>query len=248
MLGESSMKPESRSWPHTRSLGAFNQLVICRQRRLQRAWKDLSRPRPHPLPVTRFAPLTCCVVKKPTGVSTRGFKRLRCVPDAEAGEPSRAMSDWTYEMLRYAFSWNDECLDRFSFFFAVRWFLAWFRGEKPSSTKVDWTMIKPFEWQRRFCFEQRNRALCHNFKAIQRLSSKQSSLPLTLQSNLECLGWKNLCFLAKRRSSEKALKYVVTGRSPSESMSEFQMLDILLLTIFTEKDEVGLFQGVQGVI
>lgn len=57
------------------------------------------------------------------------------------------MSDWTYEMLRYAFSWNDE-------------------------------------------------------------------------------------------SSEKALKYVVTGRSPSESMSEFQMLDILLLTILTEKDEV----------
>ena len=43
------------------------------------------------------------------------------------------MSDWTYEMLRYAFSWNDE-------------------------------------------------------------------------------------------SSEKALKYVVTGRSPSESMSEFQSL------------------------
>lgn len=88
------------------------------------------------------------------------------------------MSDWTYEMLRYAFSWNDE-------------------------------------------------------------------------------------------SSEKALKYVVTGRSPSDSMSEFQMpgsrvisregvehpenwcakigllhfllqrmLDILLLTILTEKDEV----------
>eukprot|EP00913_Durusdinium_trenchii_P035516 g33236.t1 len=57
------------------------------------------------------------------------------------------MSDWTYEMLRYAFSWNDE-------------------------------------------------------------------------------------------SSEKALKYVVSGRSPSESMSEFQMLDILLLTILTEKDEV----------
>eukprot|EP00438_Fugacium_kawagutii_P011646 Skav217234 [mRNA] locus=scaffold110:125763:137391:+ [translate_table: standard] len=64
------------------------------------------------------------------------------------------MSDWTYEMLRYAFSWNDE-------------------------------------------------------------------------------------------SSEKALKYVVTGRSPSESMSEvpvlpfaLRMLDILLLTILTEKDEV----------
>ncbi|CAE7035153.1 Rpl26 [Symbiodinium sp. CCMP2456] len=57
------------------------------------------------------------------------------------------MSDWTYEMLRYAFSWNDE-------------------------------------------------------------------------------------------SSEKALKYVVNGRSPSETMSEFQLLDILLLTILTEKDEV----------
>ncbi|CAJ1452489.1 unnamed protein product [Effrenium voratum] len=57
------------------------------------------------------------------------------------------MSDWTYEMLRYAFSWNDE-------------------------------------------------------------------------------------------SSEKALKYVVNGRSPAESMSEFQMLDILLLTVLTEKDEV----------
>ena len=58
-----------------------------------------------------------------------------------------AMSDWTYEMLRYAFSWNDE-------------------------------------------------------------------------------------------SSEKALKYVVNGRTPSETMSEFQLLDILLLTILTEKDEV----------
>ncbi|CAE7201791.1 ap5b1 [Symbiodinium microadriaticum] len=57
------------------------------------------------------------------------------------------MSDWTYEMLRYAFSWNDE-------------------------------------------------------------------------------------------SSEKALKYVVNGRSPSETMSEIQLLDILLLTILTEKDEV----------
>ena len=63
-----------------------------------------------------------------------------------------AMSDWTYEMLRYAFSWNDE-------------------------------------------------------------------------------------------SSEKALKYVVSGRSPTESMSEFQMLDILLLTILTEKDE-ALLKGV----
>ena len=39
-------------------------------------------------------------------------------------------------------------------------------------------------------------------------------------------------------SSEKALKYVVNGRSPSETMSEIQLLDILLLTILTEKDEV----------
>ena len=44
-------------------------------------------------------------------------------------------------------------------------------------------------------------------------------------------------FSWNEESSEKALKYVVSGRSPTESMSEFQMLDILLLTILTEKDE-----------
>jgi len=39
-------------------------------------------------------------------------------------------------------------------------------------------------------------------------------------------------------SADKALKYVVNSRSGTESLSEFQLLDILLLTILTEKDEV----------
>eukprot|EP00931_Biecheleriopsis_adriatica_P116327 TRINITY_DN91987_c0_g1_i1.p1 TRINITY_DN91987_c0_g1~~TRINITY_DN91987_c0_g1_i1.p1 ORF type:complete len:1112 (+),score=164.44 TRINITY_DN91987_c0_g1_i1:116-3451(+) len=39
-------------------------------------------------------------------------------------------------------------------------------------------------------------------------------------------------------SSEKALNYVVSDRHSTESMLEFQLLDILLLTILTEKDEV----------
>lgn len=39
-------------------------------------------------------------------------------------------------------------------------------------------------------------------------------------------------------SADKAMKYVVTMRSDGESQTELQLLDILLLTILTEKDEV----------
>uniref|UniRef100_A0A7S4RBY2 Adaptor-related protein complex 5 beta subunit n=1 Tax=Alexandrium monilatum TaxID=311494 RepID=A0A7S4RBY2_9DINO len=45
-------------------------------------------------------------------------------------------------------------------------------------------------------------------------------------------------FSWNEESADKALKYVVNSRSGTESMSEFQLLDILLLTILTEKDEV----------
>ena len=45
-------------------------------------------------------------------------------------------------------------------------------------------------------------------------------------------------FSWNEESADKALKYVVTSRSGAESQSEFQLLDILLLTILTEKDEI----------
>lgn len=45
-------------------------------------------------------------------------------------------------------------------------------------------------------------------------------------------------FSWNEESADKALKYVVSSRSSNESMSESQLLDILLLTILTEKDEV----------
>lgn len=45
-------------------------------------------------------------------------------------------------------------------------------------------------------------------------------------------------FSWNEESADKALKYVVSSRSGTESLSEFQLLDILLLTILTEKDEV----------
>eukprot|EP00929_Paragymnodinium_shiwhaense_P043214 TRINITY_DN22256_c0_g1_i1.p1 TRINITY_DN22256_c0_g1~~TRINITY_DN22256_c0_g1_i1.p1 ORF type:complete len:1137 (-),score=158.10 TRINITY_DN22256_c0_g1_i1:10-3420(-) len=45
-------------------------------------------------------------------------------------------------------------------------------------------------------------------------------------------------FSWNEESADKAMKYVVTSRSDYESLSEFQLLDILLLTILTEKDEV----------
>jgi len=45
-------------------------------------------------------------------------------------------------------------------------------------------------------------------------------------------------FSWNEESADKALKYVVNSRSGTESLSEFQLLDMLLLTILTEKDEV----------
>eukprot|EP00927_Polykrikos_kofoidii_P018173 TRINITY_DN18373_c0_g1_i1.p1 TRINITY_DN18373_c0_g1~~TRINITY_DN18373_c0_g1_i1.p1 ORF type:complete len:1135 (+),score=140.47 TRINITY_DN18373_c0_g1_i1:65-3469(+) len=45
-------------------------------------------------------------------------------------------------------------------------------------------------------------------------------------------------FSWNEESADKAMKYVVTTRSDGESASELQLLDILLLTILTEKDEV----------